>query len=169
MQKIGSDIDVIDLEKYGRIAERAKSITISSVLKTESEINEYYREERYDEFLMQVESYCENATMLAMAIKQGIEPYYKSLLDPSGGSFPSIADEMADAERYYNGILLKRNAAWVMEAECLLKLGKNERAIAVLSRALDLMTLTGFEEFKLWNRARNMLWGIIGYERQGEE
>lgn len=166
MKQSKPDIEMIDLEKYTRISEGAQFLTVSAVEKIEAEINVYYREERYDEFMMHVDSYCDQANALAAAIKQGIEPYYKSLIDQNGMSFSNIVDEMADAERYYNGIILKRNAAWVMKAECLLKLGKNDLAVGVLSSVLDSMTLIGFEEFKLWTRARNMLWNLVGYEKR---
>lgn len=106
-----------------------------------------------------LESWARNANWLANLIRQGLEPYYSAGYDERNDLPSSRIRPLVPFEALSNGYLAQRNEAMVSRADCLVKLGDPVEAIAVYSRALDLISI---QEWELWQRATNGLYSIIG-------
>jgi len=103
------------------------------------------------------------ANQMANIIRQGIEPYYSANRDDREIiSRRSRFDQLVAAESVFNGILMKRNEFWALEARCFFERGDTDEALPRLFRALEY--LDGREQARLWRETREMLWSIIGYE-----
>jgi hypothetical protein len=68
--------------------------------------------------------------------------------------------ELVVAEDVSNNLIRQRNEAWVEEARCLLELGRTTEGVIRLYRALDYIDI---DERELWEEARHLLWGQIGF------
>jgi hypothetical protein len=104
------------------------------------------------------------ANALGNIIRQGVEPFYDASRDEQedyrGARSKSEFDTLVSAEAESNRRLRQRDEAKVREARCLIELGDRERAINTLYSTLDLI---GIRQDALWEEARGLLWGLVGY------
>jgi hypothetical protein len=109
------------------------------------------------------------ANILANVIRQGLEPYYDANRDARDAiaNNRSLLNELADAEGVGNQFIYLRNEFFVLEAECLAEMGERAAAIDRLYEALDVIGANRSER-DVWERARDLLWELVGYP-EGEE
>ena len=117
-----------------------------------------------DEALPLILKYSIGANKMANIIKQGVAPYYDASRDDKADIMRKNRtrfEQLVKAENTSNALIYKRNEFWVMEAECLLKIGDREAAINKLYRVLD--KTSGSREGYIWDKARDLLWKTVGY------
>lgn len=104
-----------------------------------------------------------HANRIANIIRQGIEPYYSADRDDRETmSRRAGFDQLVTAERVSNGMLMKRNEFWALEAKCFFERGDTDEALPRLFRALEY--LDGEGQARIWLETRQMLWSVIGYD-----
>ena len=70
-------------------------------------------------------------------------------------------DELVQAERDADDLLMIRNEFRVLEAQCLLETGQRAEGINRMYAALE--EVDPLRQVALWKSARDALWGAIGY------
>lgn len=113
----------------------------------------------YEEALPALEEWARKANWLANIISGALEPFYSASYD-ARKSFPwSRLNLLTSYERTANRLKSDRNHAMVMQAECLVKLGRTTQAVGIYLKALDLIDIGDWD---WWVRALNGLYSIIG-------
>lgn len=105
-----------------------------------------------------LKTYSRKANWLANLISAGLEPYYSGSYDDRETISYSYTRKLATYEEKSNKLKGGRNEAYVMIAECSVRIGKAEQAAAYYFSALDLITPTDTE---LWDRARSGLYELL--------
>ena len=103
--------------------------------------------------------YAKNANWLANIMAASLKPYYDASYDDRKGF--TKTKELAPIERLSNEYKVKRNVAFAMHGECLLKIGDKKGAMPVLMKALDLIDI---DNEAWWKRSRENLLSIIEVE-----
>ncbi len=106
-----------------------------------------------------LETYGKTVNLYADLVMSGVSPYNRALSADQrrfGSTRPLIA-----IERGANEYITMRNEALLMHAECLVRTGEKEKAAVMYYQALQVIYLN---ETELWERARNGLYSIIGFE-----
>ncbi|WP_394171340.1 hypothetical protein [Saccharospirillum alexandrii] len=106
-----------------------------------------------------LDEYARKSNSLANIIAQALEPYYSASYDDRQDFPRERLMPLIPLETLSNNYKQKRNIAYAMHGECLLKLGKEEEALPILSRALDLIEI---DNETWWVRTRNNLLQIVG-------
>ncbi len=96
---------------------------------------------------------------LANIISAGINPFHRASHN-ARKAFRGSLSEMAEFEGTANDFKRRRNAAMVMEAECLVKTGRNNAAAVKFFNALRMISI---KNLTLWKRAREGLYALIKY------
>ena len=163
VQQTAALSDPLDLSQYESMIEKDGFPTLSKVGELEISANNAFKSGDCDAAIPIIVEYYTNANKLGNAIKQGLEPFYSAGYKEREQT--SLGDEiplLVAAEGEFNKLVRRRNAAWVMEAECLIKLGRKDEGIVRLFRALEFISIAP-EERDLWKRARTLLWEQVGY------
>ncbi|WP_113907496.1 hypothetical protein [Aliidiomarina celeris] len=108
-----------------------------------------------------LDEYARKSNALANVIAQTLEPYYSASYDDRQDFPTSRLQPLIPLESLANSYKQKRNIAYAMQGECLLKLGREEEALPILSRALDLIDI---DNETWWVRTRNNLLQVVGVE-----
>lgn len=155
--------DPLDLSRYETMIEEEGFPTVTDVNELEKQANDAFRSGDCEAAIPIIIDYYENANRLGNAIKQGLEPFYGAgYKEREETSLGADLQQLAAAEGEFNKLVRKRNAAWVMEAECLIKSGKRDQGIVRLFRALEFISIDP-EDRELWQRTRALLWEQVGY------
>lgn len=162
-QQAGALPDPLDLSKYETMINKEGFPTRTEVSNLEAAANDAYKSGDCETAIPIIVDYYTKANSLGNVIKQGIEPYYSAdYKEREETNLNSEIEQLAAAETEFNMLVRKRNAAWVMEADCLIKTGKRDEGIVRLFRALEYISIDT-EDRELWQRARVMLWEQVGY------
>lgn len=156
--------DVTDLSRYELLKEGESLTSLKRLQEMEDAYAALVAEEDCTAALPAIVAFHEAANKTANLLRQGNEPFYDA---PRDDQKMVIADRplmntLIAAEQVSNTLVHRRNRAWVEEAKCLLHLGDREAAVLRLYRALDYIG-TGFKERAMWEEARNLLWGEVGF------
>ena len=73
-----------------------------------------------------------------------------------------LVPKLIKAEALANAMTSRRNEFWVLEAECLIQMGQQNRAIKILYQALNF--IDPIEQPDVWEKARILIWTSVGYE-----
>ena len=73
-----------------------------------------------------------------------------------------LVPKLIKAEALANAMTSRRNEFWVLEAECLIQMGQQNRAIKILYQALSF--IDPIEQPNVWEKARILIWTSVGYE-----
>ena len=158
-----AELDPLDLSRFQVVKPGEEFPTVEKVASLEKEANDLFSSGDCETALPKIISYYSAANQLSNVIRRGVQPYYDaSYDDKENADFSRDINELAAAETASNSLVKKRNIAWVMEAECLVKLGRQDEALASLFRALDYISVDG-DERVLWRKARKMLWDLVAY------
>lgn len=150
--------DPFDLSSTQKQVDELGVPTVSEVNSLESKAKELYSSGNYSAALPVLEEYAKKANWLANLISAGLEPYYGASYDDRKDFPYSKASKLIPIEATANDYRKKRNRAMVMQAECLIKTGKKEKAVSLLVRALDLIDI---ENEEWWDKAKMHLYEII--------
>lgn len=157
------DVDPLDLSKFQVVRPGENLPTVETVAALEKEANDLFASGDCETALPKIVDYYTAANMLANIIRRGVQPYYGAGYDDKKGvNLGSDLQDLVVAENTSNSYIGKRNVAWVMEAECLVKLGKHDEAVASLFRALDYISIKP-EDRALWKKARDLLWAEVNF------
>jgi len=159
----GQAISDTDLSKYEVVEEGVKILTLSEVGSLEDDYLSSLENEGCEATLPKISNFYDSANVVANILRQGNEPYYDARRDDQTriARNSALLGELVTAEQEMNGLLAKRNSAWVAEAKCLIQLGDREAGITRLMRALDF--ISGTNEAELWAEARLLLWSEVGF------
>jgi len=135
--------------------------TVAKVEALEKKAKVLYNSKKWQEAALALEEYAKKTNWLSNLIEAGLEPYYSADYDDKKEYPYSKLTALVPFEKKVNDYRRKRNRAMVMQAECLINLGQNDKAVSLLVRALDLIDIN---DEVWWNRARRQLYSIIGIE-----
>ena len=105
--------------------------------------------------------YSKKSNWLANLISANLEPYYGAKYDDRKAYPYSKLQSLIPLESLANDYKEKRNIAFAMQGECLLKVGDKVGAVPVLLKTLDLIDLNNDV---WWKRTSNNLLSIIQVE-----
>ncbi|MGR5461149.1 hypothetical protein [Vibrio sp. PNB22_1_1] len=103
--------------------------------------------------------YSKKANWLANMISASLDPYYGASYDDRKSYPYEKIKPLIPLETMSNEYKAKRDIAFAMQGECLVKTGDKEAAIPVLLKTLDLLSI---DNEVWWERTRNNLLAIIG-------
>ncbi|EOX3413601.1 hypothetical protein ACPFUN_003653, partial [Vibrio cholerae] len=153
-----STADPFDLSTSTQLVGELGVITKADVDKLEEYSTKLFNEGNCQEAIPVLVEYSKKANWLANMISSTLEPYYGASYDDRK-SFPfEKLKPLIPLEKMSNEYKSKRNIAFAMQGECLIKMGNKEAAIPVLLKTLDLLSL---DNEVWWKRTRNNLLEII--------
>ena len=150
--------DPFDLSATEKLTKELGVPTVDEVDKLETKARELYAANNYALAIPALEEYARKANWLSNLIAAELEPYYSASYDSKKSFPPPVRDSLAPIEERANSYKKKRNAAMVLQAECLIKTGNKEKAASVLVRALDIITLGD----PVWPQARALMHSLVG-------
>lgn len=148
-----------DISKFKDIAEAKSLPTIQTVAASRQQAEALFNNGKCQEAVPALETWATQANWLSNLIASSLEPYYSASYDDRKKISYNTLDALIPFEKQSNQFKSDRNLATVMRAECLAKLGRNNEAVAVFARALDLISI---DEGVLWKRAAQGLNALIG-------
>lgn len=158
-----SSPDPLDLSQYETMIEDSGFPTIAQVDDLERLANDQFKSGDCEAAIPVIIDFYTKANSLGNVIKQGLEPFYSAgYKEREDTDLNGVIVQLAAAEAEFGKLVRKRNAAWVMEAECLINIGQKDEGIVRLFRALEFMTIDA-EDRELWQKARTLLWEQVGY------
>ena len=105
--------------------------------------------------------YSKKSNWLANMIQASLDPYYGASYDDRKGYSYAKLKPLIPLETMANDYKKKRNIAFAMQGECLIKVGDEKGAIPLLLKALDLIDI---DNDVWWERTRNNLLKVIKVE-----
>jgi tetratricopeptide (TPR) repeat protein len=150
--------DPFDLSASSSKVKELGVITQPQVDALERKANELFNNGKYKEAIPALEEFAKKANWLANLIAASLKPYYGASYDDKKSYPYSELEPLIPLESLANSYKKKRNIAFVMQAECLIKIGDNESAVPLLLKALDLIDI---DNDLWWKKARNSLTRII--------
>jgi hypothetical protein len=102
--------------------------------------------------------YAKKSNWLANMVKASLDPYYGASYDDKKGYSYAKLEPLISLETMSNNYKKKRNIAFAMQGECLIKVGDEKGAIPLLLKALDLIDINNDI---WWERTRNNLLKVI--------
>ncbi|NGM46440.1 hypothetical protein G5B31_12935 [Rhodobacter sp. SGA-6-6] len=155
--------DPLDLSRYEEMMNDEGFPTVEEVNVLEVRANEAFKSGDCTTALPIIVEFYTKANTLGNVLKQGLEPYYSAgYKDRDEADLSAEFRELVSVETEFNKLVRKRNAAWVMEAECLIKNGQKDEGLVRLFRALEFISI-GIEDRELWKKTRRLLWEQVGY------
>lgn len=151
-------IDPFDLSESSSKITELGIITKPEVDALENKAKELFNAENYSAAIPVLTDYAKKSNWLANMIAANLEPYYSASYDERNEYPFAKLKPMVPLESMANDYKKKRNIAFAMKGECLVKLGKTEEAVPVLLKALDLINL---DNEVWWKRTSNNLLGIL--------
>ncbi|WP_119395045.1 hypothetical protein [Salinibius halmophilus] len=150
--------DPFNLSSLQEDADELGIVTQPAVDALEESARQLFANEQCKEAIPVLEDYSKKANYLANIITSTLEPYYGASYDDRK-EFPlNKLRALIPYESLANDYKRKRNIAFAMRGECLMKLGDNEQAVPVLMKALDLMSI---DEEEWWTRTNTNLLSIV--------
>ncbi len=100
-----------------------------------------------------------NAT--ANILHAGLNPFYDASRDDREiiSRSSKALDPLIEKEKKMNEALKLRNSAWVQEGICKLEGGETEQGVAILNKALSLISVR--TEVETWRSAREAIWSLV--------
>lgn len=158
-----STTDILDNSAEQQEVKENGIPTASIVQEMKENADSLYDAGDYKKAISAYHDTAKKANYLANIMRQCIEPYYSSKSD-----YPNTPDEIWDDlvefEKQSNDMIEIRDLCYVYEGICYNQTGDSENALAVLYRALDLITDT---ETEAWVLASKEMMSIIQYEPIG--
>ncbi len=152
------DIDPFDLSASTSKVVELGVVTQPEVDGLEQRSKELFNADNCKKALPVLAEYSKKANWLANMVSATLDPYYGASHDERKGYNYSQLQALIPLETLANDYKRKRNIAFAMQGECLMKVGDEERAIPVLLNALDLISL---DEEAWWERTRSNLLAIL--------
>lgn len=150
--------DPFDLSGQQKQIEEVGIPTKSSVDALEAEARDLFNQGNCEDAIPLLVTYAKRSNYLANLISGGLEPFYSASYDDRKSFRISTIPGLASYERQANNYKRKRNIAFAMQGECLIKMGKYEEAVPVLVKALDLIDIDSTE---WWKRSLDNLYSVI--------
>ncbi|ESP95043.1 hypothetical protein [Pseudoalteromonas luteoviolacea] len=157
-EEVKKAIDPFDLTASSSKVKELGLITQPEVDALEEKAKNLFSSGNCDKAIPVLIEYSKKANWLANMISATLDPYYGARYDDKK-KFPySKLKPLIPLETLANEYKQKRNIAFAMQGECLMKVGDNEKAIPLLLKALDLF---GIENEVWWKRTRENLLNVI--------
>ena len=158
----GAVEDETSLSHYQIVEEDQSILTISELELLGSRAKQLFAEGKCEEGASL--DFAGSANVAANILRQGLEPYYKADRDSRNSIYynDDLFNELVSAEEASNKYIKDRNETWFLEAKCFYERGDAEKALVRLYRVLEFINAEGEDE--IWEKARVMIWSIIGYE-----
>ena len=133
--------------------------TLESLDALEIKAKGLYADEKWIEASGALQQYAKQLNTMANLVRSGLDPYYDASYDDRK-EFPyEKIKPLIPYETLSNDYVKKRNIAYVMEAQCYVKLGETPKAAAMFQKALGLINIDNAD---LWEESRLGLYNIIG-------
>lgn len=152
------DVDPFDLSASASKVEELGVITQPEVDSLEDRAKELFNSGNCEEAIPVLVEYTKKSNWLANMIAASLDPYYGASYDDRKGYSYEKLKPLIPLESLANDYKRKRNIAFAMQGECLIKTGDNKGAIPVLLKALDLIDI---DNDVWWERTRNNLLEVI--------
>ena len=133
--------------------------TVDHVAHLEAKAQELFDNEKGAVAIDALAAYARGANTLANILAAGLQPFYDASYDDQQNVPQSEIGKLAEFERLANAYRRKRDRAYVRQAHCYVEIGELEKAVPLLIRSLELMSM---EESKMWTAARSLLYRIVG-------
>ncbi|MGI2938045.1 hypothetical protein [Vibrio diabolicus] len=134
-------------------------ITKADVDQLEERSRALFNDGKCKEAIPVLVEYSKKANWLANMISASLDPYYGASYDDRKAFPYEKIKPLIPLENMSNEYKSKRDIAFAMQGECLIKTGNKEAAIPVLLKTLDLLSI---DNEVWWKRTRNNLLDIIG-------
>ena len=154
-------VDPFDLSASTSQVDELGVITKPEVDALEVKAKELFNAGDYKAAIPVLIEYSKKANWLANLISASLDPYYGASYDDRKSYSYAKIKPLIPLETLANEYKKKRNIAFAMQGECLLKTGDKKGAVPVLLKALDLINI---DNDIWWERTRNNLLSIIEVE-----
>lgn len=151
-------IDPFDLSASASKVEELGLITKPEVDTLEEKAKELFNSGNCKAAIPVLIEYSKKSNWLANMVAATLDPYYGASYDDRKGYSYDKLKVLIPLESLSNDYKKKRNIAFAMQGECLVKIGDNKGAIPVLLKALDLIDI---DNDIWWERTRNNLLKVI--------
>ena len=148
--------DPFDLTAIQKRVEESGVPTPQTVQQLEEKAAVLAHNSKWQEAANAYETYARASNWLANLISAGLDPFYHASYDDRKNY--SIAKGDIQLESLSNSYRKKRDEANVSQAECYMRLNDTRKAVPLLVRALEIMSI---KETELWSRARKDLYSLI--------
>lgn len=150
--------DPFDLSKSKSQVDELGIVTKTEVDTLEEKIRGLYSKGKCKEVIPLLDEYAKKSNWLANLISYTLEPYYGASYDDRKTYTYSKLEPLVPLETLSNNYKKKRNIAIAMHGDCMLRIGDRARAIPLLTKSLDLLSL---ENEEWWEKTRNNLLSIV--------
>ena len=154
-------IDPFDLSASKSKVEELGVITKSEVDALELKAKELFNAGDCKAAIPVLIDYSKKSNWLANMISATLNPYYGASYDDRKSYSNDKLKPLIPLEALANEYKVKRNIAFSMQGECLVKTGDKKGAVPVLLKALDLISL---DNDIWWERTRNNLMSVIEFK-----
>ncbi|WP_339144434.1 hypothetical protein [Pseudoalteromonas galatheae] len=151
-------VDPFDLSASASKVEELGVITKPKVDALEEQAKELFNSGNCKGAIPVLIEYSKKSNWLANMIAATLDPYYGASYDDRKGYSYDKLKPLIPLESLANDYKKKRNIAFAMQGECLVKTGDNKGAIPVLLKALALIDI---DNDIWWERTRNNLLQVI--------
>ncbi len=159
-QSAAAESDPFDFSSSASQVDRLGIVTKPEVDELRRVVTEHFNAGNCDAALPLLEELSRKSNWLANMVSSTLSPFYSASREDRR-SYVKIVP-LIPLENMSNEYKNVRNVAFAMQGECLTKIGRQEQAIPVLLKALDLLTL---DDEEWWERTRNNLLEIIEVEQ----
>jgi hypothetical protein len=157
-QEEKTEVDPFDLSASTSKVEELGLITKVEVDALEERAKDLFNSGSCNEAIPVLVEYTKKSNWLANMISASLDPYYGASYDDRKDYSYEKLKPLIPLERLANDYKKKRNIAFAMQGDCLIKTGDNKSAIPVLLKALDLIHI---DNDVWWERTRNNLLKVI--------
>lgn len=154
----GKKSDPFDLSSSQSKVDELGVITKPEVDALESKAKELFNSGNCDAAIPVLIEYSKKSNWLANMIAATLEPFYGADYDDRESYPSSKLNPLIPLESMANEYKKKRNIAFAMQGECMIKVGDKKGAIPVLIKSLDLIDI---DNDVWWERTRNNLLSVI--------
>ena len=158
VQQSTSDGHPFDVSRVASEIDELGFVTQPEVDLLEQQAKELFNSGDCEAAIPVLENYMKKSNWLANLIAATLDPYYNADYDDRKAYPHARLQSLIPLEKLANAYKTKRNIAYAMQGECLLKTGDQNRAIAVLVKALDLIDI---DNESWWRRTRSNLLQLI--------
>lgn len=151
-------VDPFDLSASASKVEELGVITKPEVDALEEKAKELFNAGNCKAAIPVLIEYTKKSNWLANMIAATLDPYYGASYDDRKAYSYDKLKPLIPLENLANDYKKKRNIAFAMQGECLVKTGDSKGAIPVLLKALDLIDI---DNDVWWERTRNNLLQVI--------
>lgn len=147
-------VDPFDLSESSLKVKELGLVTKPEVDALEVKAKKLYNEGNCKAAIPVLIEYSKKSNWLANMIAATLDPYYGASYDDRKSYSYDKLKPLIPLESLANDYKKKRNIAFAMQGECMIKTGDKKGAIPVLLKALDLLSL---DEDMWWEKTRNNL------------